>query len=339
MSETRTIAAGDLQALVERALMSNTTSAANAASVARALIAAEIDGQKGHGIWRVASYAAQARSGKINGNAVPVVTRPRRACLLVDVGQGFAYPAFDLAIAELPALAAEFGIAAASFKRSSHAGALGRHVERLAERGLVALAFANTPSAMTAWGGSKGIFGTNPLAFAAPRRGAEPLVIDLALAKVARARIASAAEKGEPIPAGWAVDENGQPTTDARAALRGYSLPIGDAKGSALALMVEILAAALAGALFAAETTSFLDAKGPSPDVGQLLIVIDPDGFAGADVFAERLATLTAMIETDPPARLPGTRRLVLREAARRNGVSVDANLLATVEQLAAGRG
>lgn len=338
MNATRMIAAGELEALVTRALVSNNTSAANAASVARALTAAEIDGQKGHGIWRVPGYVAQVLSGKINGHATPKATRKRRASVLIDAGQGFAYPALDLAVAELTALVAETGIAAASLTRSSHAGALGRQVERLAERGLVAMMFANTPSAMTAWGGSKGVFGTNPLAFAAPQHGTDPLVIDLALAKVARARIVNAAEKGEAIPTGWAVDERGEPTTDARAALRGHLLPIGDAKGSALALMVEILAAALAGALFAAETTSFLDAKGPSPDVGQLLIAIDPQGFAGSDVFADRLATLTAMIESDAPARLPGTRRLALRESARHGGVNVDAKLLATVEQLAAGR-
>ena len=189
---------------------------------------------------------------------------------------------------------------------------------------------------MTAWGGRKGVFGTNPVAFAAPRRSTDPLVIDLALAKVARARIANAAEKGESIPEGWAVDENGVPTTDAKAAMRGFSLPIGDAKGAALALMVEVLATALAGALTAAETTSFLDPKGASSDVGQLLIVLDPGGFAGADVFAERISALTAMIESDPPARLPGTRRLALREAAKTAGVMVDAKVLAEVERLAA---
>ena len=336
MTETRTIATADLEAVVARAMQSSNTSPDNARSVARALVGAEVDGQKGHGIWRVASYAGQSRSGKIKGYAVPTAQRVRSASLLIDAAQGFAYPAFDLAIAELPQLVAATGIAAASITRSTHAGALGLQVERLADKGLVALAFANTPSAMTAWGGRKGVFGTNPVAFAAPRRSTDPLVIDLALAKVARARIANAAEKGESIPEGWAVDENGVPTTDAKAAMRGFSLPIGDAKGAALALMVEVLATALAGALTAAETTSFLDPKGASSDVGQLLIVLDPGGFAGADVFAERISALTAMIESDPPARLPGTRRLALREAAKTAGVMVDAKVLAEVERLAA---
>ena len=337
MSALIKLPAAELEALIARALVRANTAPANAASVAHALTLAEIDGQKGHGLWRVSSYAGQSRSGKVVGHAVPVATRPRTASILVDARRGFAFPALDVAVAELAKLAPQTGIAAASLTRSHHAGALGQPVERLAERGLVALAFANTPSAMTAWGGRKGVFGTNPLAFAAPRRDAPPLVIDLALAKVARARIASAAEKGQSIPEGWAVDENGQPTTDAKAAMRGTSLPIGDAKGAALALMVEVLAAALAGAHLASEASSFLDAKGPPTDVGQLLIAIDPAGFAGADAFAEKFGALAGMIEDDKPARLPGTRRLALRETAAREGVSVDAGILAEVQRLAAG--
>jgi (2R)-3-sulfolactate dehydrogenase (NADP+) len=335
MSDTRKLAIEALTDLAARALAAAGASAANAASVSRALVAAEIDGQKGHGLWRVPSYAAQVTAGKIDGQAVPQATHVRRASVMIDAGRGFAYPAFDLAIAELGRLVPETGIAAASLTRSSHAGALGLHVERLAGMGFVGLAFANSPSAMTAWGGRRGVFGTNPLAFAAPRRGSDPIVVDLALSKVARARIVGAAERGEPIPEGWAVDEHGRATTDAKAALRGHLLPIGDAKGAALSLVVEILVTALAGALTASETSSFLDAKGPPNDVGQLLIAIDPAGFAGADVFAERLGTLAAMIEADAPARLPGTRRLALRQAARREGVAVDAKVLAEVERLA----
>lgn len=337
MSQTRTLPVAELEVLIARALVAADTAPANAASVARALTQAEVDGQKGHGLWRVPSYAGQSLSGKVDGHALPLATHPRSASVLVDARRGFAFPALDLAVAELTRITPSTGIAAASLTRSHHAGALGQPVERLAEQGFVAMAFANTPSAMTAWGGRKGVFGTNPLAFGAPRRGTAPLVIDLALAKVARARIANAAEKGEPIPEGWAVDEAGRPTTDAKAAMRGYSLPIGDAKGAALALMVEVLAAALAGAHLASEASSFLDAKGPPTDVGQLLIAIDPAGFAGADAFADKLGLLAHMIEDDAPARLPGTRRLELRAAAARHGVTVDARVLGEVEKLAGG--
>lgn len=335
---TVSILANDLEALIARALEASNTSAANAASVAHALTQAEIDGQKGHGLSRVPSYAAQARAGKVDGYATPRLTRTRAATMMIDVANGFAYPAMDLAIAELPTIAGEMGMAAAGFVRSHHFGVAGRHVERLAEKGLIALTVSNTPQAMAAWGGKRAIFGTNPIAFAAPRRDAPPLVIDMALSEVARGKIVTAAQKGEPIPLGWAVDANGQPTTDAKAALAGTLVPAGGAKGAALALMVETLAVALTGANFAFEASSFLDAEGPPPGAGQLLVAIDPAAFAGAEAFAERFATLAGMIETDEGARLPGSRRLALRKLAATAGANVDAKLLAEVGALAAAR-
>jgi (2R)-3-sulfolactate dehydrogenase (NADP+) len=333
---TTSILAADLEALIARALEASNTSATNAASVARALAQAEIDGQKGHGLSRVPSYAAHARVGKVDGHATPKLMRTRTAALMIDAANGFAYPAFDLAISELPVIAAESGIAAAGFVRSHHFGVAGRHVERLAELGLVGLTVSNTPQAMAAWGGKRAVFGTNPIAFAAPRRGAPPLVIDMALSEVARGKIVTAAQKGEPIPPGWAVDANGQPTTDAKAALAGTLVPAGGAKGAALALMVETLAVALTGANFAFEATSFLDAEGPPPGAGQFLIAIDPASFAGADTFANRLARLADAIESDEGVRLPGTRRLARREQVAATGVMVDAKLLADVSALAA---
>jgi (2R)-3-sulfolactate dehydrogenase (NADP+) len=188
---------------------------------------------------------------------------------------------------------------------------------------------------MSAWGGQRAVFGTNPIAFAAPRSGMPPVIVDLALSQVARGKILTAAQKGEAIPAGWAVDEHGAPATDAAAALKGTLLPIGGAKGAALALMVEVLAVALTGAHFAFEASSFFDAEGPPPGVGQLLIAIDPGAFAGEAAFAERMATLAQEIEADAGVRLPGARRMALRAQSQREGVSVDAKLLAEVRALA----
>lgn len=332
---TTTLTAAELEALIVRALQAANTSPANAASVARALAQAEIDGQKGHGLSRVPSYAAQARSGKVDGHATPLLTRTRAASVMVDVAHGFAYPAFDLAIDALPQIARETGIAAAGFVRSHHFGVAGRHVERLAEAGLVALTFANTPQAMAAWGGKRGVFGTNPIAFAAPGRDRDPIVVDMALSEVARGKILTAAQKGEPIPQGWAVDAEGRPTTDAKAALKGTLVPMGGAKGAALALMVEVLAVALTGARFAFEASSFLDAEGPPPGAGQLLVAIDPGAFAGSDAFADRIARLAEAIEGDAGTRLPGSRRLAMRQRAAAEGIAVDAALFADVRRLA----
>jgi (2R)-3-sulfolactate dehydrogenase (NADP+) len=332
----RTIAAAELEALIARALIASGTHDGNAVSVARALTQAEIDGQGGHGLSRVLGYAAQVRSGKVDGKAKASLVRTRPATALIDAANGFAYPAMDLAVQTLPTLAAETGIAAVGVRRSHHAGVIGWHVERLADRGLVALAFANTPQAMASFGGTKPVFGTNPIGFAAPRANGAPIVVDLALSGVARGKIMAAAQKDEPIPAGWALDCEGEPTTDAKAALKGTLLPVGGAKGSALALMVELLAAALMGAHFASEATSFLDADGAPPGVGQLIIAIDPTAFSAREAVLARVDALATMITDDPGARLPGTRRIQQRAVAQRDGVRVDANLCAQLEALAA---
>jgi (2R)-3-sulfolactate dehydrogenase (NADP+) len=268
---------------------------------------------------------------------VPEAKQTRPGGLMVDAKHGFAFPAFDLAIARLPEMASTTGIASAGITRSHHAGVIGHHVEKLAEVGLVALAFGNTPKAMAPWGGRQPLFGTNPIAFAVPYRGHSPIVVDMALSQVARGKILTAAQKGEAIPEGWAVDESGRPTTDAKAALKGALQPIGGAKGAALALMVEVLAVTLTGARFGFEASSFFDAEGAPPGVGQFLIAIDPAAFGGADVFNDRMAALAAMIEGDGDARLPGSRRIALRATAAREGVPVDAKLLEQVRAIAGG--
>jgi (2R)-3-sulfolactate dehydrogenase (NADP+) len=295
---------------------------ANAASVAAALVTAEADGLKGHGLSRVPTYLAMLKSGKIDGKAAPAASRPRPGVLAIDAANGFAYPAIDLAIAELPSLARAQGIVAAPIRRSNHCGSAGYHVERLARQGLVALLFANTPGAMAPWGGSKPVFGTNPIAFAAPLDGRDPLVIDMALSKVARGPIVAARQKGEPIPEGWALDADGRPTTDPAAAIAGTMVPLGDAKGATLAMMVEILAAGLVGAHFAFEASSFLDGEGGPPETGQLLLAIDPAAIGGAS-FAGRMHDLVAAIEGQEGTRLPGMRRYGLRAAAERDGIAV----------------
>lgn len=319
--------------LVVGALTRSKTDPENAKSVARALVAAESEGLKGHGLSRVASYAAQAKVGKVAGFAKPSLAWKRPGVAMIDVANGFAYPAVDLAVAALPQAARKNGIAAAALHRSHHCGAAGHPVEKLAGAGLVALMFANTPGAIAPWGGSKAVFGTNPISFACPLPGKAPIVVDLSLSKVARGNILAAKQKNEPIPEGWALDAAGKPTTDANAALAGTMLPLGDAKGTALALMVELLAAGLTGANYAADASSFLDAKGSPPGTGQLLIVFDPNAFGGGGTL-EHFAALAGSIEGQPGARLPGARRLALREKAKRDGIAVSDSLLAEIKAL-----
>ena len=331
MSELFTVDAAE--ALVRDVLLASDVSPANAASVARALVAAEIDGQKGHGFSRLAAYAAQARSGKVDGHAVPRITRPFTAAILVDAGNGFAFPAIDAAIDALAETAPETGIAMAGIRRSHHCGQLGAHVERLAERGLIALMVANSPEAMAPWGGSRAVFGTNPIAFATPREGAAPLVIDLSLSKVARGRIMAAAQAGQAIPEGWALDAGGRPTTDPTAALAGTMIPLGDAKGAALALVVEILSATLIGANHAFEASSFFDAEGPPPGVGQTIIAFRP-GVAG---YGARLETLLGAILSQEGTRLPGAGKAAARRRAAEAGLEITEERLREIRALVPG--
>ncbi|MCS0504014.1 Ldh family oxidoreductase [Ancylobacter mangrovi] len=295
---------------------------ANAALTARALVAAEADGLATHGLSRLPSYSAMVASGKIDGHAVPVARRVAPAVLAVDAGNGFAYPAIETGLPQLEAITREAGIGLMILRRSSHFGVAGQPVERLAEQGLVGLAFANAPASIAPWGGRKAMFGTNPIAFATPLKGRAPAVVDLSVAKVARGNLMAAAQRGEPIPEGWALDAEGRPTTDAKAGLGGTMVPMGEAKGTALAFIIEVMAAALTASTLSIDAPSFFDGEGPPAALGQLVISIDPSRGAG-DAYLDHLERLARTIEAEPGARLPGTRRLANRDRAAGEGVVI----------------
>ncbi len=336
MSDTVHFTCGALEDLMVAALMNSSVSEKNARSVGAALLAAEIDGRKGHGFSRIPSYAGQARTGKVDGLADPEIMKELPGALMIDVKHGYFYPAFDMAVDRLPEKARTTGIAAAAFHRSHHCGVLGHHVEKLAEKGFIALVLGNTPQAMAPWGGTKPLFGTQPLAFASPRQNGLPLVMDMALTQVARGNIMRAQQEGKPIPEGWATDAEGNPTTDPEVALReGVLLPVGGAKGAALGLMIEILAAPLTGSSLSTEATSFFTTEGDPPAVGEFLIVIDPDAFAGRDRFLDRVETVLESIVVQEGARLPGGRRAELRKKAAESGLHVPANLVDEAKGLA----
>ena len=325
----------ELHTLIAGILVAHDTAGGNADRVAKALVAAEADGQKGHGVSRVPSYAGQARSGKVDGHAVPEAIRLTGSAAVIDARDGFAYPAIELAQRTLLECLATAPLAAAAIRNSHHSGVIAHHVEPLARAGYVAMSVGNGPQAIAPWGGRRGLFGTNPIAFAAPRAHAPPLVIDMSLSKVARGRINVAAQTGELIPPEWAFDADGNPTTDARAAMAGTMAPIGDAKGAQLALMVEVLAGALSASCFGFESSSHYETEGPPPRAGQFILALDPGPFSEGR-FATRIEDLLAAIEAQPGTRLPGQRRFALREQAEREGVAIRRTLY---EQLVSLRG
>ncbi|WP_054903173.1 Ldh family oxidoreductase [Pseudomonas sp. NBRC 111131] len=281
-----------------------------ALSCARALVLAEQDGLPSHGLSRLPFYLAQIRTGKVNAAAVPDVT-VEGAMVRVDARNGLAFAAIDAGFEPATAVARHLGIAALAIRRSHHFGVAGYPVERAAREGLLALALSNAPAAIAPWGGRTPLFGTNPIAFASPRLNAEPVVIDLSLSKVPRGKVMLAKNAGAAIPLGWALDKDGADTTDPDAALGGSMVPMGDAKGAALALVVELLTAGLTGSHFGFQASSFFDAQGEAPGVAHLLLLIDP-ARVGSDYLTHAETLFMAMLE-QPGVRLPGQRRLAER--------------------------
>jgi (2R)-3-sulfolactate dehydrogenase (NADP+) len=322
----------EARALVDRALQRAGAAPAMAEATAHALVLAESQGQAGHGLSRVAQYATHLRNGRVDGGAVPRVLRRKGGALVVDAAEGLAFPACELAVREAAAAAREFGVAFAGVVRSHHAGVIVDHLRPAAAAGLVGLGFANSPAAMPAAGGRHAIFGTNPVAAAFPRRAGDPLLIDLSLSEVARGKVMVAAKAGRPIPPGWALDADGNPTTDAQAALAGSMLPIGavsSSKGAMLALVVELLVTALIGANYGFEASSFFVDEGNRPGIGQAFVVIDPAALAGRDAYLDRLEVLMAEMLKDEGVRLPGARREALRRQAEAEGIEVPDTLVA----------
>ena len=340
----------ELEALALKVFLNSNVSENNAAFVARALVQAEADGVPSHGLSRVPSYADQAKSGKVDGHAIARLEQTATASLRVDAAGGFAYPAIALGMGRARQLAKETGIVGLAIGNSHHGGVGGHPVEAAARDGLVALGFLNAPAAIAPWGGTRALYGTNPIAFASPKPlpdGSgwdDPVLVDLALSKVARGKIMMAANRGEPIPEGWCTDKHGNPTTDAKEALDGgLMLPMGDARGAALVLAVEILAATVTGSNHGFEASSFFTAEGAPPLVGQFFILIDPSAFAHEDEetadsrFIERIGTLIGAIRDQEGAQLPGNDRWANRAKANAEGVNVPDNLLADLEARAAG--
>ncbi len=332
MSATETLSLDAARALITSALTANGVPDGAAQSVAAALVAAEAEGQVGHGFSRLEDYVAQVRTGKIKASAEPVVTETSTTGLRIDAGHGFAFPALDVAMALGAEVAAAHGTATMAITRSHHCGALSVQVDQIARRGFVGVMMANTPSAIAPWGSGTPVFGTNPIAFAAPREGRDPLVIDLSLSRVARGKVMHAQKSGQPIPEGWALDRDGNATTDPDAALAGSMVPIGGAKGTALALMVEIFSSVMTAANPSHEASSFFAADGPPPGVGQFLMAIQP-----SEGFGDRLEALLNMIEALEGTRLPGARRAEAIANAEANGIAVPANYIAAAKRLAEG--
>ena len=323
--------ATELEQLATKVLVKAGTAEPAARSTAKALVRANRDGLSSHGLARLKAYSAQVAAGKVAGAAVPELEKLGPSAARIDAKEGFAFPAFDMAIEALVEMTSETPVAGISVTNSHHFGVAGHHVERLAKHGVVGLVFGNSPSAIAPGGGSRPLFGTNPIAFGFPRADTDPVVVDLSLSKQARGKVMLAAQEGRDIPEGWAIDSDGNATTDPKAALGGSMLPLGDAKGAALVLAVEIMAAAMTGAHFGYEASSFFDDKGGPPRVGQFILGFNPGPLSGGS-YAERLEVLLSAVTDQPGTRLPGARRVRVRIESAANGIEIPDDLFHWME-------
>ncbi|MGX9935079.1 Ldh family oxidoreductase [Advenella kashmirensis] len=324
-----TISLSSLITLARDTLAAAGANPAMAETTAKALVFADAHGIATHGVSRVPSYALHLSSERADGGAEPQIVQEKPSALLVDARTGLAFPACELAITTAIEKAKKTGICIAGVTNSHHFGMAAYHLEPVAHAGLIGLAFSNSPSAITAWGGKRPLFGTNPIAAAFPREQAEPVVIDLSLSQVARGKVILAARDDKPIPDGWALDSEGRPTNDAKAALKGSMQAAGGVKGSMLALMVEVLCVALTGANFGYEADPLYDDTGNEPRLGQVFILIDPQALAGQQTYFNRLEDLIAAMLEDEGVRLPGARRHDLANTAQEKGITVPDSLLA----------
>lgn len=326
-----------LTLLLQRIFIRQGTSESVAQVLAENCASAERDGAHSHGVFRVPGYVSTLNSGWVDGKAVPIVEDVASGFVRVDAVNGFAQPALAAARSLLVDKARSAGIALLAIHNSHHFAALWPDVEPFAEEGLVALSVVNSMTCVVPHGADRPLFGTNPIAFAAPRADGPPIVFDLATSAIAHGDVQIAARKGERLPPGMGVDSLGQPTQDPKAILEGGALlPFGGHKGSALSMMVELLAAALTGGNFSFEFNWSDHPGARTPWTGQLVILIDPSKTTGQN-FAERSQELVRQMHAAGLRRLPGDRRHRMRAKSQEIGIEINAQDLKQLQELAEG--
>jgi (2R)-3-sulfolactate dehydrogenase (NADP+) len=334
MATTEILSLAEIEDLAYRALVNAGTSEANARPLAVATAITEADGISSHGLAYIPIYAEHVKCGKVDGQAQPERRQPKPAVLTVDAGTGFAHSAIEVGFEALVPLAREMGVAVLAINNSYNCGVLGVHTRRLAEAGLLGIGFTNAPASIAPSGGKTPVVGTNPFSIAAPDPdGNAAVLIDQSASTIAKSEVMKHAREDKSVPEGWVLDADGQPTTDPHAGLKGSMVPSGGYKGVGIALMVELMAAAMTGATLGTSASPFSGTAGGPPRTGQFFIAIDPVSTSG-DEFQGRLRDLISSIRTQDGARLPGDGRQSNREKASKDGVAVDTLLLQKVRAL-----
>lgn len=324
MTDTVILKIPEVETLARAALIKAGAATEAADSLAAAIAAAERDGIASHGLAYLATYCQHLQCGKVIATAVPQVERPAPGVVTVDAQSGFAHPAIDAGFAELIPAARAQGIATLTVRNSYNCGVLGYHTETVAEAGLVGLGFTNAPASIAASGGKRPVVGTNPWSVAVPDgNGGASIVIDQSASVVAKSEVMKKSRRGEPIPLGWTLGPDGEPTADPAVGLKGTMVPAGGYKGVGSAVLVEIMAACLSGATLGINASPFSGTAGGPPKTGQLFIAISPDA-TSAGGFAANLSNLVSALTSEPGTHLAGSGRRAARARALADGVKVD---------------
>lgn len=334
MADTVRLNSAEAIALCERAARAAGASEETASALAQASVAAEAGGLHAVGLSHFIDYLDSLRAGRIDGHAEPVVSRPSLAVYQSDARGGAAHTGFDRVFADLEKAARLFGVAIFAQKNSFTCGELGYFTSRLAEEGLVAFAATNGPALLAGAGGTRPVYCTNPMSFAAPVADGVPLVIDQSSSATAFVNIRKAAEEGRDIPEGWALDAFGKPTTDPAEAMKGALVAFGGNRGANIALMVEVLAAGLTGANWSLDAPSFTQGS-EGPGTGLFVLALDPK-LLDPD-FALRLKAQLDRLALDHHVHIPGRSRGKGRKLAKALGFDADAAVVARIAAVADG--
>lgn len=332
---TTRITYDELVALLDAIFRRHDCSDHVAALLAENMAGAERDGAHSHGVFRIKGNLGSIDSGWLDGKAVPVLEDVAPGMLRADGRNGFSLPVIDMAREPLMAKARANGIAILTVRKAHHFSAVWPDIEPFAREGFIALAMVNSMASVVPHGGHRKVYGTNPMGFAVPRDGTDPLVFDQASSAMANGDVQIARREGRQLPPGTGVDRDGKPTTDPNAVLDGGALlPFGGHKGSSLGMMMEIMGAALAGSDYSFEIDWSAYPGAATPHGGQTYILIDPARGA-VNSFADRLEVLIDEIHDAGQTRLPADRRYENRRRSAIHGIPIDAAVLDEIRHMA----
>ncbi|MBY8974821.1 Ldh family oxidoreductase [Rhodobacteraceae bacterium NNCM2] len=331
---TTTLSLSEIRKIAADTLMANGCDAPNAEAIAENMTEAERAGSASHGLFRLAGHVINLRNGRANGKAVPRLEKLSPAALRVHGDEGFAPLALKTGLGPLAEVTREIGVGVLAITRTLHYAALWPETSVLAEQGLAAIAMTSSPPFVAPAGGTKPFFGTNPMAFAWPRKeGEAPMVWDQASSVTARGEIMMHKMHGEPAPQGAGLDADGNPTTDPDAILTGAQLPFGGYKGNSIALMVDLMAGPLIGEVCSFEAGPPNNTLGGPSLGGEIIIAFDPSRL-GADKAVAHGERLFDELLKQGGTRIPGGRRGAIRAKMDREGVPVANETLEKIRAL-----